>query len=352
MRGTGPRPSLSEFERLRRQLRRALVALLLVILVGVTGFSVIGAPEHGVVDAVYMTVITLTTVGYGEIIEMSHRPEGRVFTALLLLVGISIFAYSLPLLTAFVVEGQLTHIFERGRMQKQLSRLDGHHVVCGETAAALYVAEELAGTARPVALVVPDEDSRELARQRLGQIPMLAGDPTDDSVLLAAGIERAQGVVFCTGSEKDNILGVLAARRLAPGVRIVAATERPETEDKLRAAGADAVVSPSRIGGLRIASELVRPGVVSFLDQMLRGKHGGLRVEEVAVAQDSPCAGQTLSELGIGALEGILLLAVRDPRTGEYEFKPPAERLLEPGTTLVVMAAPEARQRLERRIAG
>jgi hypothetical protein len=122
MRGTGPRPSLSEFERLRRQLRRALVALLLVILVGVTGFSVIGAPEHGVVDAVYMTVITLTTVGYGEIIEMSHRPEGRVFTVLLLLVGMGIFAYSLPLLTAFVVEGQLTHIFERGRMQKQLSR--------------------------------------------------------------------------------------------------------------------------------------------------------------------------------------------------------------------------------------
>ena len=324
-----------------------MLALLAVMVVGVVGFSAIGGPEHGLIDAIYMTTITLTTVGFGEIIDMSANPAGRLFTVGLLLVGMGIVAYALSQVTAFVVEGELLHIFERRRMQRTLGRLSGHYVVCGDTPAAWYVAEELMRTGRQVAIVAATEEVLAEADERLGQPPGIAGDPDDDGVLQEAGIERAAGVVFCSHNDKDNVLGVLTARRLAPAARIIAATERPETESKLLSAGADAVVSPSRIGGLRMASELVRPGVVSFLDQMLRSERSSLRVEEVTVPSGAAAVGKPLGFLEVDTLPGVLLIAVRRGAGGDFEFKPSPEVRVEAGMTLVVMADAKARVRLE-----
>ena len=154
----------------------------------------------------------------------------------------------------------------------------------------------------------------------------------------------------CMESDKDNVFVVLTARRLAPAVRIVASTERIETEAKLTSVGANAVVSPSRIGGLRIASELVRPQVVSFLDQMLRDKRSSLRVEEVTVLEEARMASRTVGGLKVNEIDGAVLLAVRHPETGAFEFKPSPETPLEPGMTLVVMADAEGISRLEKRL--
>lgn len=343
-------PQYAEFERIRRRLSQAFAALVIVTIIGVVGFSIIGEGRYSLVDAAYMTVITLTTVGYGEIIDMSQNPAGRVFTMGLLLVGMGIVAYTVPLLAAFLIEGQLNHIFSRRRMDKQIGQLSGHHVVCGDMAATWYVAEELKRSGRPFVLVVPTEGALSEALERLGEIPRIVGDPSDDDTLLAAGIDRCAGVVVVMESDKDNVLVALTARRLAPRARIVASTESREAEVKLRTAGADAVVSPARTGGLRIASELVRPKVVSFLDQMLRDTRSSLRVEEVTVPPDGPAVGKSLGSLRINDVDGALLLAIRDPKTGAFTFKPPDDTPLGAETTLVVMVDAAGRNRLEERL--
>ncbi|MEE8571890.1 MAG: NAD-binding protein [Gemmatimonadota bacterium] len=341
-----------EFNRLLSRVRLALGALFLVMAVGVLGFVLIGGGNYGIIDAIYMTVITLTTVGFAEIIDMSQIPAGRLFTIILVLVGMGIAAYTIPMLAALMIEGQLHNIFMRRRMEKTIAEMVGHHIVCGDTTATWHVAEELTRTQRGVVVVVPDDEALSAARNRFGDIPALVGDPSDDQTLIGAGIERAAGLVFSMASDKDNVIGVLTARRLAPNARIIAATEEPETEAKLQMVGADGVVSPTRIGGLRMASELVRPAVVTFLDKMLRQKGGTLRVEEVSVPRNADVTGRTLASLQIDDIPGALLVAVRMPQTGDFEFKPPLSTPLEPGMTIVVMAEPDGLDKLRTRFRG
>jgi voltage-gated potassium channel len=320
----------------------------LVIAIGVLGFVIIGGGEYGVIDAVYMTVITLTTVGFTEVIDLAGNPGGRVFTMLLLLGGMGIVAYVVPMVAAFVLEGQLHHIFSRRRMERTIAELSDHYIVCGDTSASWHVAEELLRTQRSAVVVAPDEATLGEAWQRLGQCPGITGDASDDDTLHAAGIERAAGLVFCMDNDKDNVLGVLTGRRLAPNARIIASTEQPQTEAKLRAAGADAVVSPSRIGGLRMASELIRPAVVTFLDRMLR-QGGALRIEEVTVPDDANVDGQTLASLDVGAIPGAMLLAIRPTGKSEFTFKPAPDTELATGMTLVVMADADGHGKLAKR---
>ncbi len=348
--GKRPSPATShEFFRLRRRLSIAAIALISVIAVGSIGYAIIGAGEHGMIDAIYMTVITLTTVGFGEIIDMTNNPTGRVFTVLLLLVGMGIVAYSIPLMAAFVIEGQLSRTFLRRRMLKRVAQMTNHYVVCGDTAAAAYVASELVRTGRDVVLAGIADDSSVLNRSELSGLPIVSGDPSDDAVLLSAKVQGATGLVACMESDKDNVLVVLTARRLARGLRIVAAAERMSVEPKLRAAGADAVVCASHIGGLRMASELVRPKVVSFLDQMLRDKRSSLRVEEIAV----PHFGSGTDPLSSGKIDevpGAVLLAVQRPGSDQFEFDPPADTSLEPGMSLIVMSDTEGREKIEQKL--
>ncbi len=336
----------ADLNRLRRRLLIAVAALAIVTGVGIIGYSIIGGDEYGLIDALYMTLITLTTVGFGEVIDLSNNPAGRAFTIFLLLGGLGVVLYSIPLLGAFVVEGELFHAFARARMEKSIERMSGHYIVCGDTAAAGYVIDELTKTRRQVVCVLPAAAS-ELS-DRLGTVPHVVGDPTDDETLREAGVERASGIVTSMDSDNDNILVVLTARRLAAHARIVAATERVAAEAKLRAAGADAVVSPSRIGGLRMASELVRPNVVTFLDRMGRDDVRSRRVEEVTVPSDASAVGKTLEALRVADVGGAVLLAVRRSGTGDYEFRPSLDTTVEAQMTLVFMADADGREQLDR----
>ena len=339
---------LTEFHRIRRHLAIAVSALLVITAVGVVGFALIGGDEHTLLDALYMTVITLTTVGYGEIVDMSASPAGRIFTILLLLVGMTVVLYAVPMVAAFVIEGRLFHAFERRRMEKTIAKMTSHYIVCGERVVVAHVAGELASTGHEVVSVISDltEGTAEL----LPGVPSIVGDPTDDATLVEAGIGRATGVIMTMGADRDNVLGVFTARRLNTNVRIVAAAEGSETGAKLRAAGADAVVSPTRVGGLRMASEMVRPTVVTFLDKMLRSEDGSLRVEEVQMAPADKGAGMTLGSLEIGETAGVVVLAIRDPKTGSFQFKPSSDTEIQPDMTLIVMADKEGRGRLKRRM--
>ena len=342
-----PRPlGHVEFDRMRRRLGFGLLSLLLLTLVGTLGYLWIGWPDHGVVDAFYMTIITLTTVGYGEVIDLTGNDGARIFTAALLLGGMGIVAYSVPLLAAFLVEGHLHNVFRRRRMQKLIQAMSGHFIVCGSTPSAWHVVEELLRTRREVVVVAPSAEGLGAMNEHFDALVFIEGDPSDDENLVFAGVERAAGLVACLESDKDNVIVSLTARRLSEKVRIIAATELPKNEAKMRAAGANAVVSPYKIGGLRIASELVRPTVVSFLDKMLRDEQQSLRMEEVPVPEAVP-PGQTLAGLEIARSTGALVLAVVPAGETRFEFNPPPTREIEPGMTLIVMTTAEGRAKLD-----
>jgi voltage-gated potassium channel len=335
-----------EIQRFRRRLALAFGALIGVTLIGIVGYWIIGGGDYSFIDAVYMTIITLTTVGFGEIIDMSQHPSGRVFTIVLLLGGMGVVAYTVPMAAAFLIEGQLHNVFARRRMQKRIAEMTHHYIVCGDTPTSWHVAEELVNTKRDVVLITPTSEALDEARRLLGDLPAVTGDPSSDEVLTSAGIASAAGIVFSMASDKDNVIGALTARRLAPTARIVGATEEAEAEVKLRSVGADAVVSPSRIGGLRMASELVRPTVVTFLDKMLRQKGGSLRVEEIHVPEGTDLGNRSIHDLRVDEMDGVLLVAVRLPETGEFEFKPDPDTTLTPGMTLVVMTDADGLSRL------
>lgn len=333
---------------MRRRLTWSLVAVVGLIVVGVVGYSTMVAGEQSIIDAVYMTVITLTTVGYGEVIDLSNDPAGRVFTMFILIFGFGIFAYTLSLLAAFLIEGHVFNLFSRRRMEKQITSMTHHTIVCGDSGSTWFASEELHRTKHPMVLIVPVEEDLDLVAKLFGDVPALVGDASDDDVLRAAGIERAAGVVASMESDKDNILIVFTARRLAPKARIVASVDNPVLEAKLRVAGADAVVSPNRIGGLRMASELVRPAVVTFLDKMLRDEKAGLRVEEIPVPDGSSLVGTSLRELNLHEMAGAVLLAIRRDGQDQFEFDPGLSTTVEEGMTLIVMIDAQGRVKLQK----
>lgn len=324
---------------LRFRLGGAGAFLIFVTAIGVMGYRLID-PDAGWVNAFYMTAITLTTVGFGEVIDLSNNPGGRVFTAVLILVGMGGVLYFVSTATAFVLEGQLGHVFWRRRMEKKAAKLDGHVIVCGSGSTALYTANELIAVRRQVLVVAEDAEGYTFITRELSGTPVLLGDPTEDEVLRSAGIERAAGLVACTDSDRENLIITVTARQLNAGIRIVARVTDIDHQQKVRRVGADAVVSPNYIGGLRLASELIRPTVVSFLDEMLRDKTENRRIDEIQLPEGSPSVGKTVAELGIEENSGGLLLAIRTA-DGQWVYNPHLSRTVGPDEVLILLGSPQ-----------
>jgi voltage-gated potassium channel len=341
------RPEDRQLAQIRRQIVRAGGALLVVCLVGTVGFTILGEGQHGVLDALYMTVITVTTVGYGEIIPLDTHPMGRVFTMALLLFGAGIIVYFASSVTALLVEGQLKNVFWRRRMRKAIAELQGHFIVCGAGSVAAHVLEELRRVQRPVVAIVPPGMSADLLGDAEALL-LVEGDPAEEDVLREAGVQAAAGLVPALEHDRDNVLVTLTARQLNPALRIVAMVTDARNTSKLERAGADAVVNPPLIGGLRLASTLIRPTVVTFLDTMLRDRERNLRVEEVAVGPGSSAIGRRLGDLGVNEVPGVLLLALAAPG-GAWSFKPDDATVVQEGATLIVMGGPEGAAELRRR---
>jgi len=316
---------------LERRLMLAAATLGGVVVVGVVGYMII--ERWSLLEAAYMTVITLASVGFMEVHPLSAG--GRVFTIFLILGGMGTLLYGISSATAFIVEGELKDILRRRKMEKKIAALHGHYIVCGVAGVGRYVVEEMRGAMRQ--LVVVDEDLRRLEALPAGELLWVQGSPTADGVLRAAGIERAAGLVSALDTDKDNLFLVLTARNLAPQLRIVALAVEEESSRKLRVAGADEVVSANRIGGLRIASVMIRPAAVTFLDRMLRPSGQALRVEELTVGQGSAAAGRRLSEVEALREAKALVLARRPSGSEDYQHNPPADAVLGAGDTLVMM---------------
>lgn len=325
----------------------SLLVFLLVFAVGVAGFKLFGGKEWSLLDSLYMTVITISTIGYEEVIDISANPAARIFAIVFIVVCLGTIAFAVSSITAFIVEGELKSLLGRKKMEKDISRLQDHYIVCGSDETAQTIIQELILTKRNFVVVEPSKEKIDRI-SFLGNFLHVLGDPAEDSVLVSAGIERAKGIHLTLPTDEANLFVTITARSLNPHIRIVAKGIDIKSHNKMKKAGADYVVSPTHIGGMRMVSEMVRPAVVTFLDMMLRDRERVLRFEEVRVREDSPLIGKTIAEAEIEEKSGALLVAIKRRATEDYDFNPSRERKIQAEDVLILIARPEMVQEIER----
>jgi voltage-gated potassium channel len=313
---------------------------------GTLGYRIIGGPQYSWVDCFYMTFITVATIGFNEVIDLSNNPAGRLFTVFIAFFGIGAMTYLLSALTAFILEGDINEAWRRRKMQSKIAKLKDHYIVCGIGRVGINVAHELKSTNRTSVII--DQDFQKIEHY-VAQHPeqlYLHGDSTDNDVLLAAGVERATGIFAVAADDSQNLVISLSAKQINPALRIVARCHEVKNIDKTRRAGADEIVSPDFIGGLRIVSAMVRPNVVSFLDDMIKSDDN-LRMEEMVIPSGFSCE---LLSLFNPALSDCILLAIK--QGGKWAFNPAMQHTVHNGDILMVMTTPNGRRRLEQLIQG
>jgi len=324
-----------------QRLRNALLLILAVHVIGTLGYIIISGGKASVIDALYMVFITVATIGYGEVIDLSKSPVGRVFTMLIGIIGIGTLTYLFSAITAFVLETEINKAYRRLRMERTIATMSGHYIVCGIGRVGGHIADELLKTERTFVVIDVDEKNVEAHCERTGHQIALMGDASDDDLLLRAGIKRCAGVFAISGDDSKNLVICLSARQLNPAVRIVARVHNPRNAEKTRRAGADEIVSPDLTGGIHLASVMIRPHAVNFMEMMLRTDNN-LRVEEIIVpASFKPC---TVAELGRS--RDWMLVAIR--KGEKWNFNPPSDTRIEPGLALISITSPAGRRALEK----
>lgn len=315
---------------MRMRLTLALIVLMAVVVVGTVGYVVIEG--WSVFDALYMTVITVGTVGYAEVQELSDL--GRGFTMGLIILGFGVLLFALGTFIDFVVEGHLKGLLEGRRMQSKIEGLDKHHIVAGIGRVGSVVARSLAEEGVPFLVVESDPDSVERARDE-GWL-VLDADATEEETLLAAGVERARGLVTALDTDADNLFVTFSARSLNQDLFIVARSSHEVSEAKLRRAGADRVLTPNVIGGRRMAAMLMQPIVSDFLDLVTHGDSVEFRLQEVELPANCLFIGNSIKDAQVRESTGAYILAIQQPG-GSVNTNPSSDTTLEAGDRLVVL---------------
>jgi voltage-gated potassium channel len=314
-----------------------------ITVIGTVGFYWVGAPSATWSDALYMTLITVTTVGYGEVVHIDTLGK-RIFAGLMAIVGFGMLTFLFTSLTMFFMENDFDQTLRRRRMEKRIKKLHHHYIVCGFGRVGRNAARELLDTGRHLVAIDTEVARFEDNLDKFPGLLYLHGDASDDDLLLGADISDAKGVFAVTGDDSRNLMIILTAKQLSPHVRVVARCQETRNIEKMRKAGADSIVSPDFTGGMRIASAMVRPHVVSFLDEMLKSEKG-LRVEEVLVPEQFPPT--KIGSMRLRSPEYVLL-ALRSGK--DWVFNPPDDYLVCSGNTLIAMASPAGREEIRTHI--
>ena len=327
-------------------------ALLTVIVVGGgTVFWLLVGDTYSLFDSIYFALVTVSTVGYSELPRMELHPPARIVVMTLIVTGVAAVALFQSSLTAVLVEGVIGRAFRKRRMEKRISALVSHTIVAGCGRTGRYVIHELRASRLP--FVVVEKDPETFAKLNVeydGELLHVIGDATDDHVLSAAGVERASGLVTALAEDPENVFVTISARSLNPRIRIVAKAVTLGSEAKLARAGANATVSPHRIGALRLVTELLRPHTAEFLDSMMRGTgEEQLRFDDVQVCKGGKFEGRSLREAPIREQANVLIVAIRGP-DGRFVYNPPADARLESGSYVVVLGTRDGVSRLRQMV--
>lgn len=320
----------------RHPLLVAVILLVLILATGTAGY--VWVEGWGLSDALWMVLITLTTIGFGEVRPLDD--SGRVLTTLLIVAGVSVGTYTMTQLTALVVEGAVTGALSHRRRRHRVQGLKEHYIIVGYGRLGQAIVEELHASDVPLC-IVEREGPRARALEEAGEHPVVIGDGSNDDVLRRAGIERATGLAVAVSSSAEAVFITLSARQLSASLNIVTRVQDPEHAIKARRAGANNVVSPHLLGGWRMAHGLIRPATTSFLDIATLAQHQDAAVEEHLIPKDSRLVGRSLGQLRFADRFGVLVVAIRRA-DGRILATPRASTLLDAGDTVIVFGTPEA----------
>ena len=303
---------------------------IVMIITGTLGYMVIEG--WNVLDALYMTVITVASVGYSEVQSLS--PVGRIYTMVLIFSGLGFFVYVAGAVVQFMVEGQIRNALGRRRLDKKINKLDNHYIVCGYGRIGRVLCKRL--KSKPIDLVVIEKDPDQIPVMDADGVLYLSGDASSEMLLLKAGIERARGLVAVLATDTDNVFLVLTARQLNKTIEIIARAGLEGSKAKLKAAGADRVESPYAMGAANMANRILRPTVTTFLDLAFTHDRKDIQMEEIPVGENSALVGKMLKDSGIRQNFNLIIIAIKKS-DGNMLFNPSFEATINGGETLIAV---------------
>ena len=322
-----------------RKVLLSLLTLLVLIAGGTVGYILL--EEWEPFESLYMTVITISTVGYKEVHTLSD--DGKIFTILLIIFGAGTIAYTIGTMFQFMIEGQLRKLLGRKKLQKQISNLKDHYIICGYGRIGRLVAREFA--AKPLPFIIVEEDQEHCRRMAEAGTLFIEGDATHDDILEKAGIRQAKGLITAVTSDSANVFITLTACGINPELYILARASEDRADIKLMRAGADKVVSPYTIGATRMAQAILRPSVVDFIDIATGTENLELQLEEIRVSAKSSLAGKSLINSSIRKDLGIIIVGIK--KAEKMFFNPSPTIEIEAGDTLITLGEPPSIKNLE-----
>jgi len=325
----------------RRKIVFILLFLLIILLTGMCGYMLLLHVDA--VDALYMTVITISTVGYGEVGVMTDA--AKLFSIFIIFAGLSAVGYGVSSLVAYFFEGELRAAWRKKRMESKIQELKNHYIVCGAGEVGRTVIKSL--KEHQSSFVVIEENEKQVEELVLSDILTICGDATHEDTLQKAGIEHAKGIVCALPTDSENVFTALTARQMNAGIYIVSKAVEPTSHNKLMKAGANHTISPNEIGGQRIAALLLRPSVISFLDVITRAGDITLDLAEVVIPPQSGLAGKKLAEAKIPERTGLIVLALKREDSAKFKFNPGSGESIRVGDAMVVLGTKEQVETLE-----
>jgi voltage-gated potassium channel len=324
-----------------RHLIISIILSLAILIVGTAGYMII--EDWRFLDALYMTVITISTVGYREINQIGD--VGRVFTILLVAIGVGFTLYVAAAVVQFMVEGRMRIILGRRRLDQKINRLKNHYIVCGYGRIGRVICRNL--RRKPFDVVAIDKSPELIPQMDADGILYVAGDAADEGSLIKAGIKRAKGLIAALATDTDNVFLVLSARQLAPELTIIARASKEAVKSKLQAAGADSVESPYEMGALSMAQHIIRPTVTNFLDLAFAHQRKDIQMEEIPVSESSELVNVQLKDSGIRQNYNLIIIAIKKP-DGNMLFNPSFEAAIMADDTVIAVGELDNLQKLEK----
>ena len=323
-----------------KHLITSVLLSLLIIVLGTTGYMIIEGWD--IFDSLYMTIITITSVGYGEVHEIGKA--GRLFTVFLIIIGIGFVIYVAGAVVRFMLEGQIRTILGRKRLDKKIDQLRNHYIVCGYGRIGRLLCKNIQKKSIDLVVVEKNEELRQVMNE--DGVLYVSGNAVDEATLINAGVKHAKSLIAVLGTDTDNVFLALTARQLKPDLYITARASREESKAKLRAAGANKVESPYDIGALSMAQRILRPAVTNFLDQALDDQRQDIHMEEMSVSPSSKLINLMLKDSGIRQNYNLIIIAIKKS-DGAMLFNPSFESIIKAGDTLIAVGKTANLQKLE-----